>query len=65
MIIASHEQTLMIDTDIIICDDVYKHCFDTINSFAYVQRCIIVSVQNLDYNEFNKISDPKCRFLLG
>ena len=55
----------MIDTDIIICDDVYKHCFtQSILAFMY-KDAYNVHLKNLDYNEFNKISDPKCRFLLG
>ena len=49
--LSPYKQTLMIDTDIIICDDVYKYCFEQNNPLLMYKDAYHLG-QNLDYNEF-------------
>ena len=48
-----HEQTLIIDTDIVICDDTFKYCFEHENPLLMYSNAYHLG-QNLDYNEFKK-----------
>ena len=59
--LSPYQQTLMIDSDIIICDDVYKNCFEQDNPLLMYKDAYHIG-QNLDYREFNKISDSSVDF---
>ena len=59
--LSPYKQTLMIDSDIIICDDVYKNCFEQDNPLLMYKDAYHIG-QNLDYREFNKISDSSVDF---
>lgn len=59
--LSPYDQTLMIDSDIIICDDVYKHCFTQDNPLLMYKDAYHLG-QNLDYKEFEHISDTACDF---
>lgn len=56
-----YEQTLIIDTDIVICDDTFKYCFEHENPLLMYSNAYHLG-QNLDYNEFKKISDSSVDF---
>ena len=56
-----YDQTLMIDTDIIICDSTYKHCFEQDNPLLMYNEAHHLG-QNLDYRQFDKISDSSVDF---
>ena len=56
-----YEYTLMLDTDIIICDNSYKYCFEQSNPLLMYKDAYHLG-QNLDYRQFNKISDPSIDF---
>jgi len=56
-----YDETLVLDSDIIICDDTYKHCFDQPNNLLIYKDAYHV-VQNRDYKEFDKISETSIDF---
>jgi|TARA_B110000908_G_scaffold160567_1_gene203922 hypothetical protein len=59
-----YDQTLMIDSDIIICDDTYKHCFLQDNPLLMYRHAyhLAEESQHIDYREFDKISDASVDF---
>jgi len=54
--LSPYEQTLLLDTDYIIADDMLKHCFDSPNSFMIYKDAYDLAGFR-DYCEFDKISD--------
>lgn len=59
--LSPYNQTLMIDSDIVICDDVYKNCFKQDQPLLMYKDAYHLG-QNLDYKQFNKISDSSVDF---
>lgn len=59
--LSPYDQTLMIDSDIVICDDVYKNCFKQGHPLLMYKDAYHLG-QNLDYRQFNKISDSSVDF---
>ena len=59
-----YDKTLMIDSDIIICDDTYKHCFDQNSPLLMYRNAYHLAneSQHIDYREFDKISDASVDF---
>jgi len=62
--LSPYEQTLMIDSDIIICDDTYTHCFTQHNPLLMYRQAYHLAPESshIDYREFDKISDASVDF---
>lgn len=59
--ISPYDETLLLDSDIIICNDMFKHCFDSKNDFLiYKDADDIAKVR--DETEFKYISDYGIEF---
>lgn len=56
-----YDQTLMLDTDIIICDDTFKQCFVQQNDLLLYKDAYDLA-QTRDYKEFLKISETSVDF---
>lgn len=59
--ITPYDQTLVLDTDIIICDKTYLECFNQSNELLLYKDAYDLSQQR-DYTEFNKVSDTGIDF---
>mgnify|MGYP001188412943 CR=1 FL=1 len=59
--LSPYDQTLMIDSDIVICDGMYKNCFNQDRPLLMYKDAYHLG-QNLDYRQFNKISDSSVDF---
>ena len=59
--ITPYDQTLILDTDIIICDNTYLECFNQPNELLIYKDAYDLSQQR-DYSEFNKVSDAGIEF---
>jgi|TARA_B100001094_G_scaffold85454_1_gene81882 hypothetical protein len=59
-----YDQTLMIDSDIIICDDTYKNCFTQNNPLLMYRKAYHLANESkhIDYREFDKVSDASVDF---
>jgi len=59
--LSPYSQTLLLDVDVVICNDMYKHCFDSKNNFLIYQESKDIS--NIrDEIEFEYISDYSVEF---
>jgi hypothetical protein len=54
--LSPYEETLLMDTDFIICNDLLKKCFESSKDFMIYKKSYDVS-NSFDRNEFDKISD--------
>jgi hypothetical protein len=59
--ITPYEQTLVLDTDIIICDNTYLACFNQSNELLLYKDAYDLSQQR-DYSEFKNVSDTGIDF---
>ena len=56
-----YDETLILDTDIIICDDTFKHCFAQQNDLLLYKDAYDLA-QTRDYKEFDTISETGVDF---
>lgn len=59
--VTPYDQTLMLDTDIIICDDTFKQCFAQQKDLLLYKDAYDLA-QTRDYREFSKISETSVDF---
>jgi hypothetical protein len=54
--LSPYNETLLLDTDFILCNDIFKNCFDSANDFLIYKASSDISKVR-DESEFQKISD--------
>lgn len=59
--LSPYDETLILDSDVIICDDTFRHCFDQSEDLLMYRDAYHIA-QNRDYREFDKISDTSIDF---
>ena len=59
--ISPYEETLLLDTDVVIVNDTFNHCFEQEHDFLIYQKAHDLAGFR-DYSEFNFISDTSVKF---
>ena len=54
--LSPYDETLLMDTDFVICNDIFKYCFESSDDFMIFKKSHDVS-NSLDRYEFDRISD--------
>lgn len=59
--LSPYDQTLLLDTDVVVCNDLFKQCFDSVNDFQLYRNATDISNVRSEI-EFDYISDYSVDF---